>query len=134
MECGYDKLLDQIHALLDPDPFDPWPRHTEHSGASLAVTLEAYRRAGGIPPMAVGEDRAFAEALRRVDAHIRHAPTVRVIVSGRIIGRAAGGMADTICRRLTRPDEMLDEDSNRQAPQHGGPGCEVFCESSGIVM
>jgi hypothetical protein len=108
-ECAYDQLLDQIHALLDPDPFDPWPRHTEHSGASLAVTLEAYRRAGGIPPMPAGEDRAFVEALRRVDARIRHAPEVRVAVSGRIIGRAAGGMADTIRRRLARPDEMLDE-------------------------
>jgi hypothetical protein len=95
--------------LLDPDSFDPWPRHTEHSGASLAVTLEAYRRAGGIPPVPIGEDRAFVEALRRVDARVRHSPAVRVVVSGRTIGRAAGGMADTIRRRLTKPDETLDE-------------------------
>jgi len=57
----------------------------------------------------VGEDRAFIEALRRVDARIRHSPTVRVVVSGRIIGRAVGGMADTIRRRLAKSDEMLDE-------------------------
>ena len=97
-ECAYDRVLDQINALLDPDPFDPWPRHTEHSGASLAVTLKAYRRAGGIPPVPIGEDRAFVEALRKVDTRIRHSPAVRVVVSGRIVGRAAGGMADTIRR------------------------------------
>ena len=51
-ECAYDQLLDQTHALLDPDPFDPWLRHTEHSGASLAVTWkhigepEAFRLSG----------------------------------------------------------------------------------------
>jgi len=107
-ESSYDRLLDEIHAKLDPDPVDPWPRHTEHSGASIAVTLNAYRKAGGIPTVPLGEDRAFIEALRRVDARIRHAPEVRVVVSGRITGRAIGGMADTIRRRLERSDEMLD--------------------------
>src|SRR6202034_1256089 len=87
----------------------PWPRHCEHSGASIAVTVDAYQRAGGIPAVALGEDRAFFEALRRVDARIRHASKVRVVVSGRIHGRAAGGMADTIRRRIVRPDDMLDE-------------------------
>jgi hypothetical protein len=48
-ECRYAQLVDEIHALLDPDSADPWPRHTEHSGASLTVTMEAYRRAEGYP-------------------------------------------------------------------------------------
>jgi hypothetical protein len=108
-ECYYDKLLDEIHSKLDPDDADPWPRHTEHSGASIAVTLAAYLKVGGIPPVPVGEDRAFIESLRRIDARIRHSPEVRVIVSGRAIGRAAGGMADTIRRRLAKSDEMLDD-------------------------
>jgi hypothetical protein len=108
-ECRYAQLVDEIHALLDPDSADPWPRHTEHSGASLTVTMEAYRRADGIPAVSPGEDRAFVEALRKVDARIRHAPEVRVVVSGRINGRAAGGMADTIRRRLVQPDSLLDE-------------------------
>ncbi len=108
-ECAYGEMLDRIAALLDPDPADPWPRHTEHSGASIAVTPAAYRRAGGIPAVALGEDREFFAALRRIDARIRHAVGVRVTVSGRIFGRAAGGMADTIRRRLTRPDPMLDD-------------------------
>jgi len=108
-ECAYTDLLDEIDCLLDSDPADPWPRHTEHSGASICVTLDAYRRAGGIAPLPVGEDRAFFAALRRVDARIRHAPDVQVTVSGRIQGRAVGGMADTIRRRLVAPDRFLDD-------------------------
>ena len=114
-ECAYGELLDEIDHLLDPDPSDPWPRHTEHSGASICVTLGAFRRAGGVPPIAVGEDRAFFAALRRADARIRHAPDVCVTVSGRIDGRAAGGMADTIRRRLVTPDAFLDDALERAA-------------------
>jgi glycosyltransferase involved in cell wall biosynthesis len=108
-ECEYDQTLDEIRSILDPDPADPWPRHTEDSGASIAVTLDAYFRVGGFPNVPMGEDRAFIAALRRMDARIRHSPDVRVVVSGRIDGRAVGGMADTIRRRLTKSDEVMDE-------------------------
>lgn len=108
-EVAYATILDQIACLLDPDPADPWPRHTEHSGASLCVTLDAYHRCGGIPAVSLGEDRAFVAALRGIDARIRHAPEVVVTVSGRVVGRARGGMADTIRRRLTAPDPFIDD-------------------------
>ena len=101
-------LLDQIDWLIDPDPVDPWPRHTENSGASIGVSLRAYHRVGGIPAMKLGEDRAFFEALRREDARIRHAPGITVTVSGRLHGRAKGGMADTMRRRMSQPDTFLD--------------------------
>jgi len=107
-ECAYAALLDEMRALLEPDPADPWPRHDEESGASIAVTLAAYRRAGGIPAVLLGEDRAFFNALRRIDARIRHAPDIAVIVSARLEGRAQGGMADTMRRRIERPDPFLD--------------------------
>jgi hypothetical protein len=108
-ECAYDALCDEIHALLDPDPADPLPRHTQQSGASIAVTARMYRRCGGLPAVPHGEDRALFAALRRADARIRHAPECHVTVSGRTEGRAAGGMADTIRRRLTAPDTHLDD-------------------------
>jgi hypothetical protein len=108
-ECAYARMLDEIEALLDPDPADPWPRHSEHSGASIAVTVKAYQQGGGVPAVSLGEDRAFFDALRRTDARIRHAPEARVIVSGRIEGRAVGGMADTIRRRMAQPDMMIDD-------------------------
>jgi hypothetical protein len=85
------------------------PRHTQHSGASIAVTGRMYRQCGGMPAIASGEDRAFIAALRRADARIRHAPECHVTVSGRIDGRAPGGMAETIRRRLCAPDLFLDD-------------------------
>jgi hypothetical protein len=109
LECAYADLLDEIHAVLDPDPADPWPRHTEHSGASIAVTKTMFERAGGVPAVPLGEDRALLAALRRVDARVRHAPEVSVVVSGRTIGRAAGGMADTMRRRIIAQDPFIDD-------------------------
>jgi hypothetical protein len=108
-ECAYAAVLDRIATLVDPDPADPWPRHTEHSGASICVTWTAWDRAGGVPAVSIGEDRAFFQALRRMDARIRHAPDVCVTVSGRIAGRAAGGMADTIRRRMEALDPFVDD-------------------------
>lgn len=108
-ECAYDRLCDEMHGLLDPDPGDPLPRHTQHSGASIAVTAAAFARCGGVPPVKTGEDRALVAALRRVDARVRHAPEVHVSVSGRTEGRSDGGMADTIKRRLVQPDAFLDD-------------------------
>ncbi len=108
-ECAYAAALDEIAHWIDPEPHDPWPRHSEHSGASIAVTRAMFRAVGGIPDRPMGEDRAFAAALQRAGARVRHAPEVQVVVSGRILGRAEGGMADTIRRRLVAPDTLLDD-------------------------
>ena len=109
LECRLIALLDRLADRLDPEPADPLPRHTEAAGASLAVTPAAFRRIGGIPALPSGEDRAFVRALARIDARIRHDPSIVVSVSGRIIGRAPGGMADTLRRRMQRQDEYADE-------------------------
>jgi hypothetical protein len=108
-ECAYAAMLDEIVSLIDPDPADPWPRHDEHSGASIAVTVQAYRSCGGMPPITLAEDRAFFDALRRVDARIRHEPGVRVVVSARLEGRAQGGMADTIRQRIETVHSHVDD-------------------------
>jgi GT2 family glycosyltransferase len=102
-------LLDEITSLLNPDPFDPWPRHQQQSGASIAVRSDVLHLAGGPPHVATCEDRALIERLRLVDARIRHAPDITVEVSGRLAGRAAGGMAETIKRRIIRQDAFTDE-------------------------
>jgi GT2 family glycosyltransferase len=101
-------MLDEITAMADPDPADPWPRHQQNSGASIAMRAATLRLAGGAPCVAVGEDRALINRLCEVDARIRHAPGITVRVSGRLEGRAEGGMADTIKRRITRQDAMTD--------------------------
>ncbi len=101
--------IDEIVALADPDPADPWPRHQQNSGASIAVKATVLQQAGGAPHVASGEDRALIERLRLVDARIRHAPHIKVNVSGRLEGRAPGGMAETLRRRIVKPDALLDE-------------------------
>lgn len=101
-------LLDDMAWILDPEPHDPPARHAEASGASLAVTVRAFRRAGGVPAVRSGEDRAFVSALWRLDAKVRHDPSVFVSVSGRLDGRASGGMADTLKRRMLRQDADTD--------------------------
>ena len=109
LECEFSRLLDRIACVLDPDQADPWPRHTEAAGASIAVTVAAFRQANGIPAVALGEDRAFVKLLARMDARIRHDPTISVTASGRIHGRAEGGMADTIRRRMRQQDRFADD-------------------------
>jgi Glycosyl transferase family 2 len=107
-EMRYTALLDEIDSLLDPRPCDPWPRHTHRSGASIAVGAAVYRAVGGVPPVSHGEDRALIAALDRRDCKIRHDPSLEVIVSGRMVGRAAGGMAATIARRMLVQDRWAD--------------------------
>jgi hypothetical protein len=108
-ETRYTALLDEIDSIIDPRGDDPWPRHTHHSGASIAVTTAAYRAVGGLPQVAAGEDRALIDALTRQDSRIRHDPAIRVMVSGRIVGRADGGMAATIARRIVAQDLWADD-------------------------
>jgi Glycosyl transferase family 2 len=108
-ETRYTELLDEIDTVLDPSPYDGWPRHTHRSGASIAVTAAALHAVGGVPHVAMGEDRALIEALERRDARIRHDPAIRVVVSGRTIGRAEGGMASTIARRIVAQDHWADD-------------------------
>jgi hypothetical protein len=82
-----------LEALLDPDPADPWPRHLEHFGASLACTPQIYARVGGLPPVKPLEDVAFIDQLRKAGTRIRHAPEVRVYTSARLDGRAEVGLS-----------------------------------------
>ncbi len=89
----YAELIAQLEHLLDPQEGDPWPRHLDHFGSSLACTAPAYARAGGMPAAAALEDEAFVDRLRRADLRLRHEPRVRVFTSARLAGRATVGLA-----------------------------------------
>jgi len=109
LEATYADLLIEMAALLDPQPWNPFPHHATASGASLAITLSAYRQIGGLPVAPVGEDRALVAALDARDARVRFDPNVRVVTSGRLIGRAKGGAADTMRLRSEDPLALCDE-------------------------
>lgn len=89
----YRYLTAELESYLAPLEFDPRPRHHQHFNASFAVTIEAFKRAGGVPKVAYLEDFAFYQSLLRVDARFRHSPQVRVFTSARRDGRTARGLS-----------------------------------------
>ena len=95
-ESLYSALQAEIVAHADPEAHNPWPNHIWAWGANLAVTSQAYRRVGGLPPRPLAEDRAFVEQLRRHDVPVRHCLEARVWTSARRVGRAAGGLANLV--------------------------------------
>jgi cellulose synthase/poly-beta-1,6-N-acetylglucosamine synthase-like glycosyltransferase len=91
----YQVLLSYLKRFRS-DAGDAWPNHGYEGGASLALTNRMYAAIGGCPIIPVGEDRALFAAVRQAGGGIRHATNVKVYTSGRLDGRASGGMADTI--------------------------------------
>ena len=108
LEWQYQQLAAELVARVDREAHDPWPRHNQNCGASAAITVDAYRAIGGLPPKPVGEDRALFEEVRRQDGRVRHSLEVQVVTSARTDGRACGGLADEI-RLRTDPDHPCDE-------------------------
>jgi hypothetical protein len=92
----YARLTDHLESLMLPVAHDPWPRHSDHTGASLAVRADIYAALGGIPPLPFREDVAFVDKALAAGYQLRHPLDVIVTVSARLDGRARGGMADCL--------------------------------------
>ncbi|WP_051718456.1 glycosyltransferase [Hymenobacter sp. IS2118] len=92
-DTAYRLLCARLESLLDPNCADPWPRHYQHFGASLALTTRAYRQVGGLPEVRFLEDEALCQALRRHDLRVRHSPHVQVLTSARRDGRVEVGLS-----------------------------------------
>ena len=95
-DVAYRMLVAQIEARIDPQSYDPWPRHFQHFGASLALTCAAYKRVGGLPNVPYLEDEALYRALLRTDTRIRKSPHVRVFTSTRMQGQVAIGFSEQL--------------------------------------
>ena len=94
----YTELCDRLASIIDPIAHDPWPRHRNHTGASLAVRTAVYDHVGGLPALPYREDLAFVARVRDAGFKLRHDPAVTVGVSARTKGRAPGGMADMLAQ------------------------------------
>jgi hypothetical protein len=92
-DATYHLLRNQLESQLDPCISDPWPRHHQHFGASLALTVAAYRQVGGLPVVRYLEDEALWRALCRHGLPVRHSPRVRVSTSARQQGRVEVGLS-----------------------------------------
>jgi len=88
--------LVRLETLLDPVPWDPWPRHGNHQGASLALHALAFNRVGGVPLVPVLEDLGLYRALLLEDLRFKHDLGVKVITSTRRTGRVPGGFASDL--------------------------------------
>lgn len=96
LDVMYHRALEELRSLYAPQLHDPYPRHHQHYGASLAVTARAYGSAGGMPLQSSSEDVALYQAVLASGGRFRHSFRVRVVTSARMVGRAQGGLADAI--------------------------------------
>lgn len=91
--------------------------HEHVYGANLAVRADAYVQVGGFPLVPLGEDTALVETLERQGIPVRRATDLVVATSGRLHGRAHGGLADLLAR-------LSAEDSSRRSTGTGRPAYE----------
>lgn len=99
LRLAWDRYWHKVRAIedeLDPLPWDPAPRHGDHTGASLAITAELYVRCGGVPPLPSGEDCALVTAALAQEGRLSHPADVFTFVSPRRDGRAQEGMAQSM--------------------------------------
>lgn len=73
--------------------------HRHIHGANLGVSAQAYRRAGGFPPLASHEDVALVEALEAAGNSIAWSTAPRVQTSARRDFRAPGGFGAALLRQ-----------------------------------
>ncbi len=106
-KTAYEFALASLESALDPLPHDPWPRHWQRCGPSLAVRASTYARVGGLPPLDRIEDFAFYRALLALDARFRHSLRVRVTTSLRMAARVAGGFGSEVAAMSARADAGL---------------------------
>lgn len=93
---AYWEAVREIEDALDPLPWNPAPRHGDHTGASLALRGGLYARCGGVPLLRSGEDRALVAAATACGGRLAHPADVFTFVSSRRDGRAEGGMAQAM--------------------------------------
>lgn len=98
----------RLEHLVDPCAHDPWPRHIWAWGASMALTVKAYRAVGGVPVIPLAEDRALADAIDAAGLRLRRSLAPLVYTSARRSGRAPGGFADLINSYALDPDTPCD--------------------------
>lgn len=72
--------------------------HHQFSGASLALTADAYRECGGLPVRAALEDEALELELQSLGIPIHRSRNVQVQTSARRDGRAPRGLARDLAR------------------------------------
>jgi hypothetical protein len=112
-EGAYTALQDRVRhycdQLIGRQPAGGARPHYVEAGASIGMTRTLYRRIGGLPAVPSSEDRALVRAAELAGARILYSTTACVSTSNRLVGRAEGGLAQTLDRRLNDPDPAADQ-------------------------
>ena len=85
--------------------------HPHVHAANLGFRLDAYDRAGGWGRLPRSEDRDLWSRLQRTGADLVAAADLRVVTSGRAVGRVPGGFADWLCHHVTERDRAETRES-----------------------
>ena len=109
LDTAYRLLGARLESALDPQICDPWPRHFQFFGASLAIRPEIYARIGGLPEVRCLEDMSLEAELVRRDCCVRHSPHVVALTSARRDGRVETGLS-------TQLQEWAESESVWQVP------------------
>lgn len=112
-EAAYGRLVHEVRHCHDQmtgrQPVGGPRPHYMESGASLAIRADGYAAIGGLPALRSSEDRAL---VHRADLHrlsVCYAPGMHAHVSARLFGRAEGGMAECLRRRMVEVDPLADQ-------------------------
>lgn len=110
-EADYGELQHEIRHAIDrlAGRQGPARPHYIESGASLGIRADCYSLIGGLPPVRSSEDRAMVHRAETHGLVIRYAEDMGTVVSGRLNGRAEGGMAETLRQRMHDQDPLADQ-------------------------
>ncbi|MDY6948353.1 MAG: glycosyltransferase family 2 protein [Pseudomonadota bacterium] len=94
--CDPDRVRDLLHdyAIFADGT------HPHVHGANLGVRADAYLEAGGWSDKALAEDHCLWQRLRQGRWPVIASAASVVVTSGRLVGRAQGGFADLLRRRV----------------------------------
>ncbi|MGA8992775.1 MAG: hypothetical protein WB441_00540, partial [Nocardioidaceae bacterium] len=84
-------------------------QHDHVYGANLAVRADAYLDVGGFRATDHGEDQALVDALALAGHRLLRTRAVTVVTSGRLQGRARGGLAEHLARLDSAGRVVRDE-------------------------
>lgn len=112
-EAAYSNLLHEVRFCMDRiagrQPLAGRRPHYMESGACIAIRADRYRDIGGIPATSTSEDRGLVFRAEAHGLNITYADAMAAWVSGRLDGRADGGMSACLRERMTSDDPLADQ-------------------------
>lgn len=110
-EVAYSGLQHELRHAIDILAGRQGPRrpHYIESGASMAIRADCYQAIGGLPRVRSSEDRALVHHAEVHGLVVRYADEMNATVSGRLHGRAEGGMAEALRHRMQDEDPQADQ-------------------------